>query len=114
MMMLLMMQPRSQILSYYTPRDDGVFASCKMSFLFVCVHVPCSKMPESGSKSKRNVAFSVFFARRLAQVTRQLPGPVTRQAKYPSHTHKNCKASQKNIIVPLQNCIAVYHDSETP
>ena len=58
--------------------------------------------------------FQRFFARRLAQVTRQLPGPVTRQAKYPSHTHKNCKASQENIIVPLQNCIAVYHDSETP
>ena len=29
-------------------------------FLFVCVHVPCSKMPESGSKSERNLAFSVF------------------------------------------------------
>ena len=61
--MLLIMQPRSLVLSP-TRRDDGVFTSCKMSFLSVCVHVPCSKMPKSGSKSEKyEILLSAFFAR---------------------------------------------------
>ena len=103
MMMLLMMQPRSQIPSY---PSRPLF--CLFVYMF---HAPrCRK----AGRRANEISLSAFFARRLAQVPRQLPGPVTRQAKHPSHAHKNCKASQENIIVPLQNCITVYHDSETP
>ena len=89
--------------------------------LFVCVHVPCSKMPKSGSKSERNPAFSFFRSCPLAQalaLTR--PGYQASKASTQLDTSssfiaaKNCKASQKKIVVPLQNCIAVYNDSETP
>ena len=102
MMMLLMMQPRSQVLSYPSR--------------WWCFFQNAEKRMEQRTNqvdSERNPAFSFF---RLAPST----GQGNYQARLPSKQNvqpnwirvlDSCKVSQENMVVPLQNCIAVYNGS---
>ena len=109
-MMLLIMQPRSQVLSYPS-RWWCVLLVAKCLFcLFVYMfRAPRCRKADRRAKSTKS-CFQLFSL--VDAITR--PGYQASEASNAIRVLHNCKASQENIVVPLQNCISVYNDSETP
>lgn len=109
MMMLLIMQPRSLVLLPVEMMVFSLVAKCLFCLFVYMFHAPRCRKADRRAKSTKS-CFQLFSL--VEAITR--PGYQASEASNAIRVLHNCKASQENIVVPLQNCISVYNDSETP